>query len=179
MVSTDVSMQTSCGARRLGFGKVAAVLHELVQLLLATGCSAVLDMDDICQRESLEVIGRVCFGTEFGALRYCLVCAGFISDGLPRRTPSSLPVPAGQRRDATCQEGAAAGVKLLHDAMEELLRQLTNPLRYKLMWLCRVRSQVTLWCLLFLEAAPDQRAACAHGRRRPGEGEPCIAGMRS
>ena len=69
-------MQTTYEARRLGFGKIAAVVHELVQLLLATGCSAVLDMDDICQRESLEVIGRVCFGIEFGALRYCLVCPG-------------------------------------------------------------------------------------------------------
>ena len=62
-------LQTRYRARRLGFGKVAAVVHELVQLLLAMGCSAVLDMDDICQRESLEVIGRVCFGIEFGALR--------------------------------------------------------------------------------------------------------------
>ena len=97
--STDVSrlhgcvrgcLQTPYGARRLGFGKVAAVLHELVQLLLATGCSAVLDMDDVCQRESLEVIGRVCFGIKFGALRYCLISAGFIADGLPHRTPSSL-----------------------------------------------------------------------------------------
>lgn len=35
-------------------------------------------------------------------------------------------------------EGAAAGVKLLHDAMEELLKQLTNPLKHKLMWFTQV-----------------------------------------
>ena len=61
--------QSLSATRRLGFGKVAAAAHELVQLLRAAGGSAVLDMDDLCQRESLEVIGRVCFGIEFGALR--------------------------------------------------------------------------------------------------------------
>ena len=36
--------------------------------------------------------------------------------------------------------------------MEELLVQLTNPVRYQLMWLSQVKSQVALYCLLFLEA---------------------------
>lgn len=55
----------------MAFSAVADIVGELVQLLLAAGPRAELDMDDLCQRESLEVIGRVCFGFKFGTLRYC------------------------------------------------------------------------------------------------------------
>lgn len=45
------------------------MIGELVCALHNAGPEAVLDMDDLCQRESLEVIGRIGFGTHFGALR--------------------------------------------------------------------------------------------------------------
>ena len=54
--------------------------------------------------------------------------------------------------------------------MEELLKQLTNPLRYKLMWLCQVRSQVTFgaccsWKLAGSESFLCTRQEAARGRR--------------
>jgi hypothetical protein len=54
---------------RTGYGSVAEVVGELMGALRAAGPAAVLDMDDLCQRESLEVIGRIGFGIRFGALR--------------------------------------------------------------------------------------------------------------
>ncbi len=54
---------------RTGYGSVAEVVGELVGALRTADSAAVLDMDDLCQRESLEVIGRIGFGIRFGALR--------------------------------------------------------------------------------------------------------------
>ena len=110
-------------------------MHELVRLLQAAGPAAVHDMDDLGQRESLEVIGRICFGIKFGALWYCGLLLLASAAGQPR---ADVQQGAAQCRDISCPEGAAAGVRLLHDAMEELLKQLTNPLKHKLLWFTKV-----------------------------------------
>ena len=73
-------------------------------------------------------------------------------------------MPAGLCRDVTCQEGAAAGVKLLHDAMEELLKQLTNPVQYKLLWFSQVNSQAASGIVPVASRCwPYKSAACGLG----------------
>lgn len=53
-------------ARRQGFGHVLAVNQQLVRILAARGGVAV-DMDNAALRVTLDVIGRVGFGKDFGA----------------------------------------------------------------------------------------------------------------
>ncbi|KAK9819257.1 hypothetical protein WJX81_005098 [Elliptochloris bilobata] len=54
-----------------GLPHVVSVAGQLVSALKALGPEAVVDMDRAAQRESLDVIGRVGFGKDYGATR-CL-----------------------------------------------------------------------------------------------------------
>lgn len=63
---------------RHGFGSVVKFTEQITQLLRDKGPQAVVDVDNVAQRESLDVIGVVGFGKNFETTR-CplpLTCCG-------------------------------------------------------------------------------------------------------
>ena len=58
---------SSCLCCRLGFHHVARINARLIEQLQAAGPSAAFDADNLTERVTLDVIGQVGFGQNFGA----------------------------------------------------------------------------------------------------------------
>ena len=61
------SLLTLCTSCRLGFHHVARINARLIEQLQAAGPSAAFDADNLTERVTLDVIGQVGFGQDFGA----------------------------------------------------------------------------------------------------------------
>mmetsp|Transcript_8675 Transcript_8675/g.26027 ORF Transcript_8675/g.26027 Transcript_8675/m.26027 type:complete len:414 (-) Transcript_8675:841-2082(-) len=95
---------------RSSFPAVVDIVGQLVQVLLAARGAAV-DVDAALRRESLDVIGKVGFGTDFGATR-----------------------------SLTETGGICAIFDLLQDSIAEGMARASNPFREKMWWTKSVRD---------------------------------------
>ena len=64
----SAGQRLSCCCRRKGFGHVLQVNQQLISIL-EDSAGAEIDLDNAALRVTLDVIGRVGFGKDFGATR--------------------------------------------------------------------------------------------------------------
>jgi hypothetical protein len=135
--------------------------EQLCSVLSGAGPSRLLDVDHLLQRESMDVIGRVGFGTDLGALhRFRLPGTGRSGAG----PESSSDVSGGGGSGGGV--GGVGGLDLddlfpiIQGAAEEVARRLTHPFRYETRHFTQARLDQPPGVDPVLRM-PPQRAGCA------------------